>query len=283
MQRSFMIDYHTHTALCKHAVGEMEEYVESAIDKGLTEIGISCHNPMPEGYDPEHRMSIEEFYAIYKPRVAQLREKYEGAITIKFGLEADFYPGTEAYVKDFIAQSDFDYVLGSVHYLGAWPGTDLIPVPMFERVVVNARYEEYFRRVKQLAESGLCDIIAHFDLVKKNGARPDNNTGEIDAAIREALQAIRDNHLCMEINTSGLRKKVAEIYPSENILQLAQEYSIPLTTGSDAHKPKDVGADFDTAYSFINKYANGKVCTFTQRQREEIEVTALSSVNNNGS
>ncbi len=278
-----MIDYHTHTVLCKHAAGEMEEYVESAIEKDLTEIGISCHNPMPEGYDPEHRMSMDEFYAIYKPRVAQLREKYEGAITIKFGLEADFYPGTETFVKDFIAQNEFDYVLGSVHYLGAWPGTELIPVPMFERVVVNARYEEYFNRIRQLAESGLCDIIAHFDLVKKNGTRPDNNTKGIDDAIREALQAIRDNNLCMEINTSGLRKKVTEVYPAENILHIASEYGIPLTTGSDAHKPKDVAADFDTAYSLISKYSDGKVSIFSQREREEIDAGELTSINKNGS
>jgi len=278
-----MIDYHTHTRLCKHAVGEMEDYIETAIEKGVTELGISCHNPMPEGYDPEHRMEIEEFYAIYKPRVIQLREKYEGAITIKFGLEADFYPGTEQYVKDFIAQNEFDYVIGSVHYLGAWPATDLIPVPMFERVVVNARYEEYFDRVRQLAESGLCDIIAHFDLVKKNGTRPDNNSRGVEEAVQRALEAIRDNGLCMEINTSGLRKKVEEVYPAESILQRAAELGIPLTTGSDAHKPQDVAADFDRAYSLIQKYGSGKVCIFSKRKREQIDAEVFSSINNNGS
>lgn len=278
-----MIDYHTHTKLCKHATGEMEEYIEAAIEKGITEIGVSCHNPMPDGYDPEHRMTYEQFHTVYKPGVRRLQEKYAGAITIKFGLEADFYPGTVPYVKEFIDRHEFDYVIGSVHYLGAWPSTDLIPVPMFERVVVNARYEEYFDRVAQLAESGLCDIIAHFDLVKKNGVRPEKQLNGIDDSIRRALEAIKENDLCMEINTSGLRKKVAEVYPAENILRQAGELGIPLTTGSDAHKPKDVGAGFEYAYSLIEKYAGGKLSVFSQRKREEADVQSLIENNNNGS
>jgi len=278
-----MIDYHTHTTLCKHAAGEMEEYVEAAIEKGLSEIGVSCHNPMPEGYDPEHRMALEQFDAVYKPGVHRLREKYAGAITIKFGLEADFYPGTESYVRDFISQHEFDYIIGSVHFLGAWPQTGLIPVPVFERVVVNARCEEYFDRVRQLAESGMCDIIAHFDLVKKNGVRPENNLNGVDDAMRDALRAIKENNLCMEINTSGLRKKVAEVYPAEKVLKLAGEYGIPLTTGSDAHKPQDVAADFDLAYSLIDRYADGKVCVFSQRKRKVVDVEELVANNKTGS
>ncbi len=267
-----MIDYHTHTALCKHAVGGMEEYIESAIEKGLLEIGVSCHNPMPEGYDLEHRMTAREFDEIYKPGVKKLQEKYAGDITVKFGVEVDFYPGTESYVSDFIARHEFDYVIGSVHYLGAWPASPLIPVPMFERVAVYERYAEYFERVQQLAEAGLCDIIAHFDLVKKNGIRPDTDTNGIDKSMQHALRSIKENNLCIEINTSGLRKKVAEVYPAENILRRASEYGIPLTTGSDAHKPQDVAADFDLAYAMIEKYGNGKISLFTSRNRTEVAI-----------
>jgi histidinol-phosphatase (PHP family) len=275
-----MIDYHTHTKLCKHAVGEMEEYIEAAIEKGLTEIGVSCHNPMPEGYDLEHRMTHEEFDTIYKPGVRRLQDKYAGAITIKFGLEADYYPGTVTYVKEFIDKHEFDYVIGSVHYIGMWPSTELIPVPMFERVVVNARYEEYFDRIRQLAESGICDIIAHFDLVKKNGVRPEKQLNGIDDAIQRALESIKEHNLCMEINTSGLRKKVEEVYPAENILKRAGELGIPLTTGSDAHKPKDVGADFNLAYTMIDKYAGGKIAVFSQRNREIVDVQLLAELHN---
>jgi histidinol-phosphatase (PHP family) len=270
-----MIDYHTHTALCKHAVGTMEEYIEKAIGKGLIEIGVSCHNPMPEGYDLEHRMTTREFDEIYVPGVKKLQEKFGDTITIKFGVEVDFYPGTEAYVRDFIARYGFDYVIGSVHYLGSWPTTELIPVPMFERVAVNARYTEYFERVQQLAESKICDIIAHFDLVKKNGFRPEGDKNGIDKSIDHALLSIKENNLCIEINTSGLRKKVAEVYPAANILRLAGQYGIPLTTGSDAHKPQDVAADFDLAYAMIEKYGNGKVSLFAKRNRTEVAINDL--------
>lgn len=278
-----MIDYHTHTKFCKHASGEMEEYIEAAIERGLTEIGVSCHNPMPEGFDPEHRMTHDQFDSIYVPGVRRLQEKYAGAITIKFGLEADYYPGMETYVREFISKYEFDYVIGSVHFVGSWPATELIPVPTFERVAVNARYGEYFEMVRRLAESGICDIIGHFDLVKKNGVRPDKEDEAIDDAIRTALTAIKENDLCMEINTSGLRKKVAEVYPAENILKLAAEHGIPLTTGSDAHKPRDVAADFDLAYSLIETYADGNVCVFTQRKRNVVRVKEMVANNKSGS
>jgi histidinol-phosphatase (PHP family) len=270
-----MIDYHTHTSLCKHAVGTMDEYIESAIAKGVSELGISCHNPMPDGYDPVHRMTLEQFLEVYKPSVRQLQEKYEGKMVIKFGLEADYYPGTVSFVKDFIAEHGFDYVIGSVHYLGNWPAGKLEPVHHIDPSDVEKWYREYFNRVGMLASSGLCDIIAHFDLVKKNGLDTVGLGNGFRAAVDDALQIIKEHDLCVEINSSGLRKTTREVYPSESILARIRDYGIPLTTGSDAHKPEDVAAGFDHVHSLIDQYAGGRVCVFTGRKRRQIKQVEL--------
>ncbi|MEX2089291.1 MAG: PHP domain-containing protein, partial [Bacteroidota bacterium] len=63
-----IVDYHTHTSLCKHGEGDVEEYIQKALALGLDEIGCSEHMPMPDGFDLRHRMSLEEYYASYAPR-----------------------------------------------------------------------------------------------------------------------------------------------------------------------------------------------------------------------
>jgi histidinol-phosphatase (PHP family) len=247
----------------------MDEYIRAGIRKGLTAIGVSCHNPMPDWYDPEHRMSLEEFDTVYKPGVLEMQEKYAGEIEVLMGLEADFFPGTESFVRDFIRAHEFDYILGSVHYLGA---DVLVPVPKFERRRAVARYIEYYERVEQLAGSGICDIVAHFDMVKKNGILPPADNAGVAQAMDGALRAIRDNDLCIEINTSGLRKKAGEIYPAESILRQAAGYGIPMTVGSDAHAPDDVASDFDRARQLIESYAGGRVCIFKKRRRSPVPI-----------
>ena len=94
-----LVDYHTHSSLCKHADGSLEEYIVHAVAMKLKEIGCSDHSPMPNDFDIQHRMTIEQFHQTYKPEVLALREKYRDRITVKFALEGDFFPGTEHWVR----------------------------------------------------------------------------------------------------------------------------------------------------------------------------------------
>jgi len=262
-------DLHTHTYLCKHADGAAEDYVRAAIDRGLSMIGCTDHAPMPDDYDEKHRMNFEQFHAVYKPAVLELREKYKGVIDVKFGVEGDFFPGTEDWVRDFHAANDFDYVIGSVHYLGEWGFDNPVFVHKYDEANIDEIYERYFDHIRRSAESGLFDIIGHCDLVKKFGHRPTRNMDEI---VRETMKAVKASGIVVEINTSGLRKPVAEMYPSENILKIAGELGIPLTLGSDAHTPGDVGRDFDKARALIERYGRGMVSVFTRRQRSEVRI-----------
>src|SRR5204862_375985 len=116
---AMLIDYHTHTPLCRHATGEPEAYVRRAMERGLGEIGFSDHNPMPNGFDADWRMEEREF-PTYLDMIKDVRARFP-AFSIKLGLEADFHPGSEAYVAETLKRADFDYVIGSVHYIGEWP------------------------------------------------------------------------------------------------------------------------------------------------------------------
>jgi len=267
-----IVDYHTHTSLCKHAQGNAEDYIRRAIGLGLSQIGCSEHIPMPDNFDEKHRMSIGEYYGTYAPQVTELREKYRDDIIVRRGIEADFFPGTEPWVGGFIKENEFDYVIGSVHFLGTWGFDDVVFVHRYVENDVDRVYEQYFEAVKKSAQSGLFDIIGHCDLVKKFGHRPTKNLGDI---IRETMKAIRSNDLCIEINTSGLRKPAKEMYPSEQILEIARELRIPLTLGSDAHAPEDVARDFDKAIQLIDYYGDGSIATFDRRDRAMVPVSRL--------
>lgn len=263
-----MIDYHTHTKLCKHAKGEIKDYVLTAIKRNLTEIGISDHMPLPDNFDPEHRMTIDEF-EIYKSWYKSAIEEFDGKIKIKFGIEAEFIDERVDFVRNFIQSGNFDYVIGSVHFLDGWNIASHKQVWKWEGKDVNQVYESYYQTVRKLVSSGIFDIVGHFDMIKKFGHRADKNFEEL---IREILKLVKENGLCIEINTSGLRHKISEVYPSVEILKIIKEYKVPLTIGSDAHSPDDVGKDFDIARELIQIYGDGKISIFERRERKEISL-----------
>jgi len=264
-----IVDYHTHTSLCKHGEGSIEDYVRRGIELGLHEIGCSEHVPMPEGFDSVHRMDISQYYADYAPAVGALKEKYKDQIVVRRGIEADYFPGTEDWINGFIRENSFDYVIGSVHFIGEWGFDNPVFVHHYEERDIDSTYEAYFEAIRKSARSELFDIIGHCDLVKKFGHRPKKDLTDI---LRETMKVIADHHMCIEINTSGLRKPVKEIYPSEPILSFAKEFKIPLTLGSDAHSPEDVARDFDKAVALVDRYGGGKITVFEERNRREVSV-----------
>ncbi len=261
-----MIDYHTHTRLCRHARGEMRDYVMEAISKNFKELGISDHMPLPDSFDPEHRMTIDEF-EVYKNWFNSVVDEFNGEIKIRFGIEADFIEDKIDFIKNFVSEGGFDYVIGSVHFIGDWNIASNKEVWKWEGKDVIKVYESYYRVMRELVKSGIFDIVGHFDMIKKFGHRADKNFQEL---IREILHLIKESGMCIEINTSGLRHKVKEIYPSVEILEIVKEYKIPLTLGSDAHNPEDVGRDFEIARELVEKYSDGKVSIFEKRGRKEV-------------
>jgi histidinol-phosphatase (PHP family) len=264
-----LADFHTHNYLCKHADGTLEEYVQHAISAGLDTIGLSDHTPMPDNWDSSVRMHEDQFWNEYAPTVHALQDKYKNSIDVKFGLEGDFMPGTEAWVKAFNAKSDFDYVIGSVHYIDDWGFDNPTFVAKYDVKDINEIYAQYYERIKGSAQSGLFDIVGHCDLVKKFGHRP---TKAMEEILRETFAVVKQSGMAVEINTSGLRKPVKEMYPSESVLSILAEYGIPLTLGSDAHTPGDVGRDFDLAKQLIERYGRGTISVFSKRQRSEVKI-----------
>lgn len=241
-----MFDSHMHTPLCKHAVGTPAEYLAAARKAGLQGIVITDHSPMPSWFDAAFRMSLEQL-PFYLSMLEQTRRE-AGDFYLGIGLEADYHPGTEGFVRRVLEGYPYDYVIGSIHYIGAWPFDNPAFAADFDERDLREVYREYFRLVIQAARSGLYHSIGHLDLPKKFGHIPAE--GYLDLA-EEALQVIAGEGLALDVNTAGWRKKIGELYPSPAILERARELGIPVVLGSDAHAPGEVAHRFAEALSAL--------------------------------
>lgn len=256
-----MIDYHIHTKLCGHATGEVEQYVERAIEIGLTEIGFSDHLPFVDHERPGLAMKLSEL-PCYVQQVERLRKNYPN-ITIRLGIEVDYFSNLWHKIAGLLVQYPFDYVYGSVHFISDWSFDSPYAYPEWNLADVDQVYEQYIELVCEAARSGLFDIMAHLDLIKIHGFRPFKN---MHPQWESLVKCLKENGVATEINTSGLRKLGGEIYPSDEIVKLIKKYEVPIVFGSDAHRPQDVGRDFDQAVQLALKHGIHSAAQFIGRK-----------------
>jgi histidinol-phosphatase (PHP family) len=265
---SLPADYHTHTPLCRHAAGEPTELAAAAVKLGLKEIGFSDHNPMPRDDFDDWRMraaDLEEYVA----RVEQARRDHPNLV-IKLALEVDYLPGGEDWIRDLAARHPWDYLIGSVHYVSeSWAIDNPAAISEWKTRDPKEVWTAYFERLTMAAESGLFDIIGHADLCKKFCFYPKEDCTRL---FQTFLQAAKRRGLAIELNTAGLRKDCKEIYPSPRIVHLAAQLGVPITFGSDAHAPKEVGMNFAEAVQLARSAGYRHYCRFSRRQREDVSL-----------
>ncbi len=256
-------DYHTHTPLCKHAVGTPEEYITSAIASGLTEYGISDHAPcLPEPFD-DWRM-LEEDLPTYLRWIADAKLAARRKIEVRKGLECDWFHNCESYIEKLSRSADWDYLIGAVHYLDNWDFDNPKWLGRWAESDVDAVWSQYWETYASMARSGLFDILAHPDLVKKFSYRP---LGDLARFYEPAIEGIIEGGSVIELNTAGWYKSCEECYPAAAFLKLAHSAGIGLVISSDAHSPNEVAREFPRAYKLAADSGYTELQTFQKRMR----------------
>lgn len=258
-------DYHIHTRRCGHATGTAGEYVEAAKAAGLTEIGFSEHLPMPGRDDRSLTMPAEEL-PVYVEEVLALREEHP-EISIKLGIEADYFPGYEERLAGTLKIYPFDYVLGSVHFIGDWGFDDSRNMKEWRRRDLGEVFNAYYELVAKAVGSGLFDVLAHPDLVKKFAFLPAEDQSANHKMIAGALAK---HGTAVEISSAGLRKPIGEIYPSASFLRELCAAGVRFTFGSDAHRPREVGSAFPDLLQSLKECGGGVLVGFSRRCAEEL-------------
>ncbi len=262
LNEPLLYETHSHTPLCKHAVGMPEDYAQAAAARGLRGLTVTCHNPMPDGFSAGVRMGIDEFDQ-YVEMVAAARELWAGRVDVRLGLEADYFQGYEPWLEQQLKSADFHYVLGSVH-----------PQLMeFRRRYWNDDPLEvqrtYFNLLADAAETGLFDSLAHPDLVK-NVTSEAWEPARIMDAICGALDRIAASGIAMELNTSGVNKLIAQMNPFPEMLVEMHARGIPVVIGSDAHEPARVADGWETAIDLLAASGYTDVSYFIDRRRHDV-------------
>jgi len=259
MNKITRVDLHNHTTRCNHATGTIDQYIERAIELGIDVYGFSEHAPMD--FDLEYRLPFQEVEAYFSD-INTAKEKYKNEIQILLGYEVDWLRG---HMSKSVLNAKVDYLIGSVHFLDKWGFDNPEFLKGWKEKDVDEIWKAYFEAIEAMAKSGKFDIVGHFDLIKVFKFMP---KGDVRLLARNALKAIKQADMVMEINTSGLRKPTAEIYPSATLLQEAYSLDIPITFSSDAHAVVQVGADYEKAITLAKETGYTQAVTFQGRDKQ---------------
>jgi histidinol-phosphatase (PHP family) len=245
-----------------------ERYREAASERGIAELGVAEHI---------HRFSqaLEVWQHPFWRRWARddvddycafVREQTD----LRLGIEADYVSGREDRIASFLDAREWDYVVGSVHFVQD-AAVDL-DGPDWEHVWgrgdrADKVWERYFATLGTAARSGLYDIMAHPDLVKVWGSARPQPERDPRHYYEPAVEAMLEAGVAMELSTAGLRKPAGELYPAPALLEMAVDAGLPIALSSDAHEPEHVGHRYDEALAALADAGVGELCVFERRRR----------------
>ena len=267
-----LTDYHVHlrpdevdaTADEYFTEANAERYLAAASEAGVNELGVSEHihrfADALEIWDHEFwRENALDDLAAYC--------EFVRSTPLRLGIEMDFLPGREDRIANLLDRHEFDYVIGSVHFVGdravdhdgydIW-ATDGDPDRIWAR---------YFETLAEAARSGLFDILAHPDLVKVWGPGRPAPRRDPRFHYEPAIEAIAETGVTVEVSTAGLRKPVRELYPADAFAEMCIDAGAVFSISSDAHVPGDVGRDFDRAVETMRGWGVEEIAVYEGRER----------------
>lgn len=268
-----LMDLHAHTTRCCHATGEMEDYVRRAMALGLSDFGFSDHSHwMLHGSGPRYAMQAEELED-YVADVQRLQARYnregEHPFHVRLGMEMDFMPSRLELARSVQSRYDWDYIIGSVHNIGF---EKLQEPEMYGNWRIDDVCELYFHQLGVMLRERFCDIVAHFDLPKKMGHRP---AGGLMRYVEPLIPELLASGVAVEINTSGRDNPAQEFMPGWDVVEALAAAGIPLTLGSDAHAPKQVGRHFRDALDGLQRIGVRELVRFERRQPVAVSLNEI--------
>ena len=245
--------------------GNAERYREAAEDKGIAELGVAEHiHRFTQSLDiwqhPWWRKWARDDVDAYCEFV---REETD----MRLGIEADYVAGAEDRTANFLDARDWDFVVGSVHFLRD-EAVDMDDWSVWGRGYSAEKvWKRYFDTVGEAARTGLFDIMAHPDLVKVWGRDAPQPDGDLRRYYEPAIEGFLEGGVAVEVSTAGLRKPVGEIYPSRRFLEVVVDAGLPIALSSDAHSPDQIGHRYDDALELLEELGIGELCVFEGRSR----------------
>jgi len=263
-----IVDYHMHLRNGReeiaHDTWSVEPFVDAARGAGVDEIGFAEHVYYFRQTRPLWHVPYQTERCVYdiEPYVEAILAAKDRGLPVKLGLEVDYQPGREEETGALLEPYPWDYLLGSIHFIGDH-GVDGEP-KLIDAIGVEEAWQRYFDVLARAARSGLFDSLSHPDLVKIFGDR-------VEAFDYEPIaEAIAESGVAVEVSTAGLRKPVRELYPDPRFLAACRERDVAVTMASDAHSPDAVGSDFDRARELLRSVGYDTITVFERRHGRQV-------------
>ena len=266
-----LADYHMHLRTVdgeiSHTPAAVERFAEVAHARGIDEIGFTEHvyyfSCTRSLWDVPYHVERCEYEI--EPYVEAVFEARRRGLPVNLGLEVDYVRSREDETRELLAPYPWDYLLASIHYIDG-RGIDADP-KLIDEVGVEQAWIAYFDELAAAAAAGIFDSLAHPDLVKIFGVRPERSL--VVELHTRAAEAISEAGIAVEVSTAGLRKPVRELYPDPHFLSACRERGVPITLASDAHEPRHVGEDFAAATATARDAGYETVTVFDARARRQ--------------
>ncbi len=277
-----LTDYHLHlrpddadTPPERYFTGaNVDRYLEAADAAGIAEIGCSEHI---HRFTDSLRLWRHPWWEHWATDDLGAYCEFVAASPLRLGIECDFVPGAEDRTASLLDAHSFDYVVGSVHFIGD-RALDTEEFGIWEsRGDPDEVWRRYFEAIAQSARSGLFDIIAHPDLVKYWGDARPLPQRDLRHYYEPAVEAIAESGVAVEVSTAGLRKPVSEIYPAPAFARMCVEAGAVFALSSDAHTPEEVGFGYEQALEFLDGLGVTEISVFEGRDRR-LEPLGAASV-----
>jgi histidinol-phosphatase (PHP family) len=269
-----LTDYHLHLrpdergteAADYFTAANADRYRAVAEERGIGELGCAEHI-----YRFAQALDVWQ-HPLWRESAKDDLDDYAGFVReqtdLKLGIEADFIAGREDRMATLLDAHNWDFVVGSVHFVGehavdhdgyeVWDHRSQRPDELWRR---------YFLTLGEAARTGLFDILAHPDLVKMWGPRRPVPEGDLRRFYELAMDGIAESQIAIEVSTAGLRKPVGELYPSRAFLEMCIDAGCPVALSSDAHVPGDVGRDYERALELLEEAGVRELAVFERRER----------------
>ncbi|MFT4049451.1 MAG: PHP domain-containing protein [Solirubrobacterales bacterium] len=265
-------DYHVHlrpdgegSDFAKYMTAEnADRYRAAAEEAGITELGASEHI-----YRFKQALTVWDHPLWKKYAVDDIDEyaRFVRSADLKLGIEADWVAGRDEQMAELIAGNEWDYVLGSVHFLKE-AALDMDTYDIWkERLSPDEIWRNYFNTLADAARSGLYDIMSHPDLVKIWGKDRPLPEGDLRFFYEPAVEAFAEADVTVEMSTAGLRKPVGEIYPAPAFIDMCLDAGLKFALSSDAHEPLHVGYGYEHALELLGAHGITELAVYENRQR----------------
>ncbi len=294
--QAMLTDYHVHLRADDQAASAQDHftaqnaarYRAAAGKRGVAELGVSEHiyrftQALEVWRHPFWRENAVDDLDAYCTFVREHTD-------LRLGIEADYIPGCEQRIAALLERYDFDYVVGSVHFVaagacgevaagagqqapagtddGSFAAVDMEPYGAWQAGwTAEQIWERYFTALGQAAASGLFDILGHPDLVKVFGAGQPVPEGDLRRFYELAMPGIAESGIAVEVSTAGLRKPVGEIYPARELLGMCIDAGAPVALSSDAHSAELIGFGYEQALALLDELGVREICVFDRRRR----------------